>query len=133
MSMNITPNKRRDTLLRLPIGDFAEWHLMVLCAQCRQDRVVSIRSLLDRFGDGITLLRLIPRLRCGVGTCRQKPAMVRLRNRMPVHPGPPLIDVTLLDARPRSQSSLQSGPQPVHGAGKPCCDSPGMNRRRGLD
>ena len=99
MSINIPPHKRRDVLLRMALADLAGWHLLATCDACRQDRIVSLQSLVDHYGSTITLLRLVPRFRCGVPRCRQPPCLLRLRNRLPVHPGPPLIDVVLLDAR----------------------------------
>jgi hypothetical protein len=99
MGINIAPHRRRDALLRMPLAELAGWQLVATCAACRQDRIVSIRSLLERFGPDATLLRLVPRFRCGVPRCRLPPTGLRLRNRAPVQPGPPLVDVVLLDAR----------------------------------
>jgi hypothetical protein len=87
--------KRRETLLRLPIGDLAEWHLTLTCAACRAERILLIRDLVARHGPDRTLVMLLPRLRCRVATCRRAPACVRLRSRFPAHPGPPIVDVVL--------------------------------------
>ena len=99
VSINIPPNKRRDALLRMKLAELASWHLLATCATCSQDRVVSIRSLIEHFGPEVALIRLMPRFRCGVPGCRLPPAKMVLRNRLPVHPGPPLIAMVLLDAR----------------------------------
>jgi hypothetical protein len=85
--------RNRDVLLRLPIAELATWHLLVQCNACRRDGVVKIQALLDRHGPDCTLLNLVPRLRCRMPGCRQPPACVRLRNRLPVHRGPTLVDV----------------------------------------
>ena len=92
-------SRHRDTVLPLPIGQLATWHLAAVCGACRQDRVVSIRSLLEHYGPDVTLLRLVPRLRCGLPQCRQPPTRLTLRNRFPVQPGPSLVEVVLVDAR----------------------------------
>ena len=89
--------QRRDALMRLPIGELSTWHLMAACAACRQDRVVSIKSLVERYGSEITLLPIVPRLRCGMPHCRLPPSRLRLRNKFPQHPGPTLIEVLLWD------------------------------------
>jgi hypothetical protein len=96
---NVSQHKRREAFLRMPLVDLLDWHLMATCMACRQERVVSIKSLIERYGGEITLARLVPRFRCGVATCRLPPAVLRLRNRMPAHPGPPLIETVLLDTR----------------------------------
>jgi hypothetical protein len=96
----LPPNKRRETLLRLSLGELAAWHLAASCAVCRAERIVSVRSLIERYGGEPELRRVVARLRCGAAQCGQKPSLLRLRNRLPVHPGPPLIDVLLIDARP---------------------------------
>jgi hypothetical protein len=95
MGITIPPNKRRDALIRMPLADLAGWHLVATCGACRQDRIVSIRSLIEHYGGEIALLALVPRFRCGVPSCRIPPARLKLRNRMPVHPGPPLVEVVL--------------------------------------
>ena len=92
-------NKRRDTLARMPIGALAGWHLLARCGACHQERMVSINSLLERFGPTPTLYAIVPRLRCAAARCRQPPIVLRLRNRLPVHPGPALVDVVLVDTR----------------------------------
>lgn len=86
--------KRRDTLIRLPIGDLAAWHLVVSCGVCRKDRYVEIGQLIERCGKDAKLVTLLPRLRCRERTCRQPPEKVRLRNRYPAQAGGgPLHDV----------------------------------------
>ena len=80
-------SKRRDALLRLPIGDLVTWHLVASCAACRADRVVLVRDLVERFGQAPSLAVLVPRLRCGVETCRRPPSHVVLRNRYPAQVG----------------------------------------------
>ena len=92
-------NRHRDTVLRLPIGQLANWHLAAVRGACRQDRVVSIRSLPEHYGPNVTLLRLVPRLRCGFPQCRQPPTRLSLRNRFPVQPGPSLVEGVLVDVR----------------------------------
>jgi hypothetical protein len=96
MTIALPPQKRRDALMRMPIGELAGWHLLARCDTCRAERIVSVLSLMERYGLEVTLLRIVPRLRCGARTCRQPPTQLRLRNRLPVHPGPPLVDVTLI-------------------------------------
>jgi len=93
-------SKRRDTLLRMPIGELAGWHLVAACGACRNERIVAINSLIARYGPQPTLARIIPRFRCAMQQCRQPPLTLRLRNRLPVHPGPPLVDYLLMDGRP---------------------------------
>lgn len=100
MGVTAPPSQRRDALMRMPIGELSTWHLMAACAACRQDRIVSIRSLVERYGPEITLRPIVPRLRCGMAHCRQPPSRLRLRNRFPVHPGPALVEVVLWDRRP---------------------------------
>jgi hypothetical protein len=102
-SINIAPHRQRDALLRMTLAELAGWHLVATCAACRQDRIVSIQSLLEHYGGAATLLRLIPRFRCGAARCRLPPSRVLLRNRMPVQPGPKLIEIVLLDARGPAQ------------------------------
>ena len=80
-------SKRRETLLRLPIGELVTWQLVVSCGACRADRVVLVRDLANRFGDTPTFVMLVPRLRCGVRTCRLPPVRVLLRNRDPAQRG----------------------------------------------
>jgi hypothetical protein len=92
-------NKRRDTLARTPIGELAGWHLLALCGTCRQERIVSINSLVERYGQTPTLYQIVPRLRCAAVRCRQPPIVVKLRNRFPVQPGPPLVEILLVDRR----------------------------------
>jgi hypothetical protein len=96
--------RRRETLLRLPIGELVDWHLMALCASCRAERILPIRDLTGRFGDAATLAVLVPRLRCGTASCRRPPARVRLRSRFPIQPGPPIVDIVLLERRPPGQA-----------------------------
>jgi hypothetical protein len=55
--------------------------------------------LVARFGPTPTLYTIVPRLRCAAARCRQPPIVLRLRNRLPVHPGPPLVDVMLAERR----------------------------------
>jgi len=87
--------KRRETLLRLPIGELAEWHLTLTCAACNTERILLLRDLVASHGPHRTLVMLLPRLRCRVSTCRRPPACVRLRSRFPAHPGPPIVEVVL--------------------------------------
>ncbi len=93
-------SKKREALVRLPIGDLAGWHLVALCGTCRKERIVSIDSLITRYGPNPTLMLITPRFRCAMKQCRQPPLTLRLRNRFPVQPGPPLVDVQLVDGRP---------------------------------
>ena len=102
MGVNVPPDRRREALMRMPIGELSTWHLMAACQACRQDRIVSIQSLVERYGPEITLLPIVPRLRCGIPTCRLPPCRLRLRNKFPAHPGPTLIEVLLWDRRPGS-------------------------------
>ena len=90
--------KKRDTLLRLPIGDLAAWHLMVSCAACRAERIVPVGKLIDVGGPDTTLLKLVPRLRCSAPACRRPPSRIRLRSKFPPQPGPDVIEVVLLEA-----------------------------------
>ena len=93
--------KRRDTLLRLPIGELKAWHLVVTCEACGHDRYLHIDTLVERFGTEEKLVMLVPRLRCREPTCRQPPSRVRLRNRYPAQMGGgPKFDVLL---KPRSR------------------------------
>jgi hypothetical protein len=92
-------SKRREALVRLPIGELAGWHLVALCGACRKERIVSIDSLVTRYGPEPPLARITPRFRCALKQCRQPPLTLRLRNRFPVQPGPPLVDIMLMDGR----------------------------------
>jgi len=87
--------KRREALLRLPLAELADWHLVVACGACPGDRYLRLDVLADRYGGDSTLAVLLPRLRCGTAGCGRPACRVRLRNRFPVHPGPKLIDVML--------------------------------------
>ena len=92
--------KRRDTLLRLPIGELAAWHLVVTCEGCRHDRYLHVDTLVERFGPDAKLVTLVPRLRCKELKCRRPATRVRLRNRYPAQAGGgPKFDVLLM---PRS-------------------------------
>ncbi len=81
--------------MRLPLGELAEWHLVVTCAACRAERILPVSDLLAAYGAQRTLVMLVPRLRCRVAACRRPPSLVRLRSRFPAHPGPPIVDVVL--------------------------------------
>jgi hypothetical protein len=104
VSITIPPNKRRDALIRMKLAELATWHLLASCAACRQDRIVSVRSLIEHFGPEAALIRLLPRFRCGVPGCRMPPSRVLLRSRLPVHPGPPLVEILLLQAQSRPRA-----------------------------
>jgi hypothetical protein len=91
--------RRRETLLRLPIGELVEWHLMALCGSCLQERILPMRDLVARFGETATLAILLPKLRCGAASCRRAASRVRLRSRFPSQPGPPIVDIVLLERR----------------------------------
>ena len=89
-------SKRRETLLRLPIGDLVTWQLVASCAACRADRVLFVQELVERFGETPTLFTVVPRLRCHVARCRQPPLRVVLRNRYPATVGGAgYVEVTL--------------------------------------
>ncbi len=91
---------RRETLLRLPIGELAAWHLMVACDACRAERAVMVRDLVARFGAEQRLVFLIPRLRCRVPACRRPPTQVRLRSKFPAAMGgPAMVEVVLKGKR----------------------------------
>jgi hypothetical protein len=92
--------RRRETLLRLPIGELVDWHLVAACAACRAERILPVRDLVGRFGGEATLAVLLPRLHCGAAACRRPAARVRLRNRFPSQPGPPIVDIVLVERRP---------------------------------
>jgi hypothetical protein len=104
MSSDVWPGsvKRRETLMRLPLGDLAEWHLLVTCESCRAERIVPLRDLITAYGPERTLVMLVPRLRCRIPACRRPPSLVRLRSRFPAHPGPPIVDVVLAGRPARS-------------------------------
>jgi hypothetical protein len=87
MPQGETYSKRRETLLRLPIGELSAWHLVASCPACRADRYLPIADLVTRFGEAATLAALVPRLRCRVVGCRQPPSAVLLRNRYPAQMG----------------------------------------------
>ena len=80
-------SKRRETLLRLPIGELVTWHLVASCSGCRAERVVFVRDLVESFGEDATLVMLVLRLQCRVETCRRPPVRVMLRNREPAAVG----------------------------------------------
>ncbi len=88
-------HKRRDALIRLPIGEMAAWHLMVMCAACRDERVLLVRDLVARYGPTPTLAAIVPRLRCKAPGCRRPPVCVTLRSKFPAQPGPDVIEVVL--------------------------------------
>ncbi len=79
MPDGVHTSKRKDTLVRLPIGELVTWQLLASCSACRADRVLFVRELVERFGQEATLVMLAPRLRCGVETCRRPPSRVVLR------------------------------------------------------
>ena len=55
------------------------------------------RNLVSRCGEAPTLVTLVPRLRCGVETCRRPPSRVVLRNRYPATMGGPgYVEVALV-------------------------------------
>ncbi len=83
MPDGVHTSKRREALLRLPIGELVTWHLVASCSGCRADRVVFVRDLVARCGENATLVMLVLRLRCRVETCRRPPVRVMLRNREP--------------------------------------------------
>jgi hypothetical protein len=87
-----------DTLLRLPLRELATLHLVAVCPACRDERYLPLQALGEYYGQDSTLLMLIPRLRCRLKTCRRPAGTVRLRNRFPQHPGPPLVDVVVRGA-----------------------------------
>jgi hypothetical protein len=87
--------KKRDALMRLPIGELAAWHMMVMCAACRDERAVMVRDLVTRYGVSPTLAGIVPRLRCKGTGCRRVPAYVTLRSKFPAQPGPDVIEVVL--------------------------------------
>ena len=89
MPDGVHTSKRRETLLRLPIGELVTWQLVASCSGCRADRVVFVRDLVERFGEDATLVMLVLRLRCRVETCRRPPVRVMLRNRYPAAIGGP--------------------------------------------
>ena len=90
-------SKRRETLLRLSIGELVTWQLVASCSGCRADRVLFVRELVERFGETPTLVMLVPRLRCRVETCRRPPMRVTLRNRYPAAlGGPGFVEVALV-------------------------------------
>ena len=80
MPDGVHTSKRRETLLRLPIGELVTWQLVASCSGCRADRVLFVRELVERVGEA-TLVMLVLRLRCRVETCRRPPVRVMLRNR----------------------------------------------------
>ena len=91
-------NRKRDTLIRLPIGELAAWHLMVACDHCRAERAVMVRDLVARFGPEQRLVFLVQRLRCKEPRCRRPPDRVRLRSKFPALPGPDVVEVWLKGA-----------------------------------
>ena len=97
MPDGIHQNRQRETLIRLPIGELAAWHLMVACDHCRAERAVMVRDLIARLGSEQRLVFLVPRLRCKEPRCRRPPSLVRLRNRFPAQMGGPnpLVEVVV--------------------------------------
>jgi len=85
--------RRRDTLIRMSIGELTAWHLMVTCDHCRVENPVMLRDLVARFGAERRLVSLVPRLRCKAPACGRPPSLVRLRSKFPIHPGPAMVDV----------------------------------------
>ena len=72
-------SRRKETLIRLPIGELAAWHLMVACDHCRAERAVMVRDLVARFGSEQRLVFLVTRLRCKEPRRCRPPDRVRLR------------------------------------------------------
>ena len=91
-------SRQRETLIRLPIGELAEWHLMVACDHCRAERAVMVRDLVARFGSEQRLVFLVTRLRCKEPRCRRPPDRIRLRSKFPALPGPETVEVWLKGA-----------------------------------
>ena len=54
-------SRRRDTLIRLPIGELSAWHLLAACDACRADRIVPVAGLAARYGADASLVMLTPR------------------------------------------------------------------------
>ncbi len=94
-------NRRRETLLRLPIGELATWQLLCTCQPCRSERMVALRTLVERCGPEMRLAVLLPRLRCRADGCRQAPARVVLRNKDPARKdGPSFVTIVLRQQAP---------------------------------
>ena len=64
MPDGVHTSKRREALLRLPIGDLVTWQLVVSCSGCRADRVLFVRELVERFGEAPTLFSVIAAQSC---------------------------------------------------------------------
>ena len=71
MGHNTSTEKRRTTLMRLPLSDLAGWHLLAACPACRDERIIQLDGLIERYGRTQTLILLVPRLRCRFRNCRQ--------------------------------------------------------------
>jgi hypothetical protein len=84
--------------MRLSIGELAAWHMMVMCASCRDERAVMVRDLVVRYGVVPTLAAIVPRLRCKRIGCGRAPAYVTLRSKFPAQPGPDMIEVVLKES-----------------------------------
>lgn len=89
-------SRRKQTLIRLPIGELAGWHLLVSCGACRADRVVHVRDLVAQYGSEQRLVMLMPRLRCREAFCRRPPSHILLRSRFPASMGgPAMVEIVL--------------------------------------
>ncbi len=95
MPDKVHSNRKRETLIRLPIGKLAVWRLMVTCDHCRAERAVTVRDLVARFGPEQRLVFLVARLRCKEPRGRRQPDRVRLRSKLPALPGPEAVEIVL--------------------------------------
>ena len=78
MGGNISPQKRRAAFVKLSLPELAEWHFIIRCQSCTDDRYLPVAVLIERYGPQHTLGHILPRLRCRFRTCRRAPASVKL-------------------------------------------------------
>ena len=78
MGHNTSHEKRRSAFQQLTLCELEECSLVILCRSCPDERTLPIATLIEHYGAERTLGWVVPRLRCGVRTCRQAPASVVL-------------------------------------------------------
>jgi hypothetical protein len=97
MGHNLSTERRRTALLRLPLGDFATWHMMVKCQRCPDNRYLPLAVLIARYGDTPVLREVVARLRCRFPSCRARPAAVVMFSRLASETGAgEMIEVALV-------------------------------------
>jgi hypothetical protein len=80
MGHNSSNRKRSSTVMRAPLSEYADWHLVLDCAglDCPRMRAYDVAALAGLYPDE-TVAGVIRRLRCS--TCACSPAVARMRQK----------------------------------------------------